>query len=226
MGGKQAHEFMCLLDVGEDTIAVCASCGYAANVDIVGDAQTCARCDGSLAWKRGVEIGNIFQLGTRYTDALGVAVADAEGIRRSVIMGSYGIGVSRLLACLVERFHDERGIAMTAATAAMDAHLVVLGRRDDALEARASSLEREASARRVELLWDDRTDLSAGERLSDADLLGATVRVTMGRNTLAEGTVELRERRSGRVHTVSADSAVDALLRLRKDILMAECSAC
>src|SRR5215212_7216564 len=128
MGGKQAHEFMCFLDAGEDTVAVCGNCGYAANVDVLGEEQNCARCGGSLEWKRGVEIGNIFQLGTRYTDALGVTVTDADGIRRSVIMGSYGIGVSRLLACLVERFHDERGIALTAATAAMDAHLVVLGR--------------------------------------------------------------------------------------------------
>ena len=226
MGGKQAHEFMCFLDVGEDTVAMCGSCGYAANVDVVGDARSCTRCEGTLEWKRGVEIGNIFQLGTRYTDALGVAVTDANGIRRSVIMGSYGIGVSRLLACLVERYHDERGIALTAATTAIDAHLLVLGRREDALEAHATSLEGAARGLGVELLWDDRADLSAGERLADADLLGATIRVTMGRDTLADGTVELRERRSGRVHTVSVDSTIDALFRLRKDILINESSGC
>src|SRR5678816_4168704 len=134
MGGKQAHEFMCFLDVGEDTVAVCGSCSYAANVDVIGHAQSCTRCGDSLERKRGVEIGNIFQLGTRYTDALGVAVTDAHGTRRSVIMGSYGIGVSRLLACLVERFHDDRGIALTAATAALDVHLVVLGRDRAGLE--------------------------------------------------------------------------------------------
>src|SRR6185436_18377262 len=126
MGGKRAHEFMCFLDVGEDTVAVCVNGDFAANVDVTGDAKCCTQCGGALDWKRGVEIGNIFQLGTRYTDALGVSVADAEGKRRSVIMGSYGIGVSRLLACLVERFHDDRGIALTAATAAFDAHIVVL----------------------------------------------------------------------------------------------------
>jgi prolyl-tRNA synthetase len=226
MGGRQAHEFMCFLDVGEDTVATCVDCDYAANVDVAGDARRCARCGGALEWKRGVEIGNIFQLGTRYTDALGVSVTDAEGKQRSVIMGSYGIGVSRLLACLVERFHDDRGIALTAATAALDAHLLVLGRRDETLESRALSLEHGARERGVELLWDDRTAVSAGEKLSDADLLGATIRVTIGRDTLADGTVELRERRSGRVHTVSADSAIDAVFRLRKDILIDESSAC
>ncbi len=226
MGGRQAHEFMCFLDVGEDTVATCVDCGYAANVDVAGDARCCARCGGALEWKRGVEVGNIFQLGTRYTDALGVSVTDAEGKQRSVIMGSYGIGVSRLLACLVERFHDDRGIALTAASAALDAHLLVLGRRDETLDSLALSLEGEARERGVELLWDDRTAVSAGEKLSDADLLGATIRVTIGRDTLADRTVELRERRSGRVHTVSVDSAIDALFRLRKDILIGESSAC
>jgi prolyl-tRNA synthetase len=226
MGGKQAHEFMCFLDVGEDTVALCVDCGGAANVDVAGDARRCATCGGALEWKRGVEVGNIFQLGTRYTDALGATVTDAEGQKRSVIMGSYGIGVSRLLACLVERFHDDRGIALTAASAAIDAHLLVLGRRDETLESRALSLEREARERGIELLWDDRSAVSAGERLADADLLGATIRVTIGRDTASDGTVELRERRSGRVHTVSADSAIDALFRLRKDILIAEGFVC
>ena len=225
MGGKRAHEFMCFLDVGEDTVAVCTVCGYAANVDVAGDTRCCAQCGGALDWKRGVEVGNIFQLGTRYTDALGVAVTDANGQRRSVTMGSYGIGVSRLLACLVERFHDERGIALTAAAAAIDAHLLVLGRRDDSRDAQASMLENQARAHGIDLLWDDRTAVSAGEKLSDADLIGATTRVTMGRDT-ADGMVELRERRSGRVHTVSVDDAVDAVFRLRKDLLIAESSAC
>ena len=141
-------------------------------------------------------------------------------------MGSYGIGVSRLLACLVERFHDDRGIALTAATTAIDAHLLVLGRRDESLESRASILEREACSRGIELLWDDRTFASAGEKLSDADLIGGAIRVTLGRDTIADGTVELRERRSGRVHTVSAGDAIDAMFRLRKDILIAESSVC
>jgi prolyl-tRNA synthetase len=216
---------MCFLDVGEDTVAVCTVCGYAANVDVAGDTRRCGQCGGALDWKRGVEVGNIFQLGTRYTDALGVAVTDANGQRRSVTMGSYGIGVSRLLACLVERFHDERGIALTAAAAAIDAHLLVLGRRDDSRDAQASMLESQARERGIDLLWDDRTAVSAGEKLSDADLIGATTRVTMGRDT-ADGMVELRERRSGRVHTVSVDDAIDAVFRLRKDLLIAESSAC
>jgi prolyl-tRNA synthetase len=218
MGGRQAHEFMCFLEVGEDTVAVCDGCDYAANHDVVGDASLCGRCGSTMTSRRGVEVGNIFQLGTRYTDALGASVLDAAGQRRSVVMGSYGIGVSRLLACLVERFHDERGIALTAATASFDAHVVVLGRDATALAARAAALEASSHTAGVELLVDDRDDLSAGERLADADLIGATIRVTLGRDTLRDGTVELRERRSGRTHVVGLDDALDAVARLRDDI--------
>jgi prolyl-tRNA synthetase len=224
MGGSVAHEFMCFLEVGEDTVAACADCGYAANVEASGETRTCSRCSGTLTFRRGVEVGNIFQLGTRYTDALGVAVTDAAGKRRSVLMGSYGIGVSRLLACLVERFHDERGIALTAATAAVDAHIVVLGRESAVLVEQAAALDHSAAACGLDMLVDDR-GASGGEQLADADLIGATIRVTLGRETLASGTVELRERRSGRVHTVSIENAVDALLRLRGDIMRSE-AAC
>jgi len=222
MGGRQAHEFMCFLDVGEDTVAVCDGCGYAANRDVVGDASQCARCGGTMTSRRGVEVGNIFQLGTRYTDALGASVLDAAGQRRSVVMGSYGIGVSRLLACLVERFHDEDGIALTAATAAFDAHVVVLGRDASALAGRAAALEGSSHAARVELLVDDRGELSAGERLADADLIGATIRVTLGRDTVRDGTVELRERRSGQTHVVAIDDTLDAVARLRDDLITRE----
>lgn len=222
MGGTKAHEFMCFLDVGEDTVAACSACGFTANLETLGAVGACTRCGGALAFKRGVEVGNTFQLGSRYTDALGATVTDAEGQRRSILMGSYGIGVSRLLACLVERFHDDRGIALTAATAAVDAHLLVLGRQHASLASLAADVEDEATTRGLEVLFDDRCGRSAGEQLSDADLIGAPIRVTIGRDTVTHGTVELRERRSGRVHTVSAENVVDALFRLRQDILIAE----
>ena len=211
MGGRRAHEFMCFLDVGEDSVVVCEGCGFAANREVVVDSERCASCGGRLGLRRGVEVGNIFQLGTRYTDALGVSVVDASGRRRSVIMGSYGIGVSRLLACLVERFHDERGIALTAATAPADLHIVTLGRERERLAEHARCIEREAEARGLSVLVDDRVWVSAGEQLADADLIGATLRVTLGSSTLARGTVEIRERRSGITYTAPIDAAVNEI---------------
>ncbi len=213
MGGRRAHEFMCFLDVGEDIVVVCDACGFAANREVVIDAL-CPKCSGTLTARRGVEVGNIFQLGTRYTDALGVYVVDSQGERRSVIMGSYGIGVSRLLACLVERFHDDGGIALPAATAPLDAHIVTLGRERELLAERAECIERETVSRGLDVLWDDR-GVSAGEQLADADLIGASLRVTLGSATTSQRTVEIRERRTGVVHTVSVDGVGEHICRLR-----------
>lgn len=219
MGGLGAHEFMCFLDVGEDTVAVCRDCGRAVNRDVIGEADVCTTCGGTVTSKRGVEVGNIFRLGTRYTDAFGATVLDATGLRRSVIMGSYGIGVSRLLACLVERFHDDRGIALTAATTPLDAHIVVLGRDRARLAAQAATLEQTASLAGLAVLLDDRGAVSAGEQLADADLIGATLRVTLGRETIRDGTVEVRERRSGRIHVATLDDVVNVVQRVRRDLL-------
>jgi prolyl-tRNA synthetase len=227
MGGRRAHEFMCVLDVGEDVVVVCEACGFAANKEVVPDESSqCHQCGGHIGLRRGVEVGNIFQLGTRYTDALGVFVIDAKGERRSVIMGSYGIGVSRLLACLVERFHDACGIALPAATAPLDIHVVVLGRDRMQLQETARSIEHEASSRGLGVLWDDRSSVSAGEQLADADLVGATLRVTLGASTTTRHTVEVRERRTGVVHTVSADNVVAEICRIRDKILRDDVAGC
>jgi prolyl-tRNA synthetase len=223
MGGRRAHEFMCFLDVGEDVVAVCDACGFAANRETLdGAGERCTRCGRHFTLRRGVEVGNIFQLGTRYTDALGVFVVDASGARRPVIMGSYGIGVSRLLACLVERFHDDRGIALTAATAPVDVHLLTFGRSREQLIVWAECIEREAVARRLDVLWDDRAGLTAGEQLADADLIGGTLRVTLGSSTVADGTAEIRERRTSVVHTVPVESVVGEICRIRERILSDE----
>ena len=230
MGGRVAHEFMCLLEVGEDTVAFCESCGCAWNIDMA-DGERCAACGGAARLERGVEVGNIFQLGTRYTDALGVRVVDAEGCERAVVMGSYGIGVSRLLATLVEQHHDERGIALTAAVASFGGHMVVLGGvgkggggwqgDEGGLMSAAADVYRRCADASLDVLWDDR-GAQAGEQLADADLIGAAVRITLGRSTLEGDQVELRERRSGRVHRVARADTAGALTALLDDLKRSE----
>jgi prolyl-tRNA synthetase len=215
MGGTLAHEFMCLLDSGEDRVVFCHHCGDAWNTEVTGDVS-CTSCGNDGETRRGVEVGNIFQLGTRYTDSLGAQATGRDGTARSVVMGSYGIGISRLLATLVEQGHDERGIALTAASAPFDAHLVVLG-PPAPLEETAQDIHSGCIAAGVQVLWDDR-GLSAGQQLVDADLVGATVRVTVGRSALDADQVELRERRSGRVHLVASADAPAAIRSLIQDI--------
>jgi prolyl-tRNA synthetase len=218
MGGTLAHEFMALLDVGEDTVAFCRGCATAVNAELLA-ATTCATCGGLLDHRCAVEVGNIFQLGTRYSEALDARAVDQHGNRQALVMGSYGIGVSRLLAVLVERHHDAAGIALTAATAAIDAHVVRIGgggRVQVAGEIYAGL--RDA---KLDVLLDDR-DAQAGEKLADADLIGGTLRVTVGSRFDRDGTVEIRERRTGITHEVARADAVSAVVRLREAILQRE----
>jgi prolyl-tRNA synthetase len=215
MGGRVAHEFVCLLEAGEDAVAICRECGDAWNAEVAGEARCCS-CGHEADLRRAVEIGNIFQLGTRYTDALGVRVTGRDGARHRLFMGSYGIGISRLLATLVEQNHDERGIALPAASVGFDAHLVVLGAANR-LESLSAELYAACSAAGVEVLWDDRGG-SAGEQLADADLVGAAVRVTVGRSAQRSGAVELRERRTGRVHSVDASDVPHFLTTVLSDL--------
>jgi prolyl-tRNA synthetase len=220
MGGTLAHEFMALLDIGEDTVAFCRACETAVNVEVL-QTVSCASCGGALDHRRAVEVGNIFQLGTKYSEALGAFAVDQRGVRRALVMGSYGIGVSRLLAVLVERHHDAAGIALTAATSAIDAHVVQIG----AGESRAARVAKEIHGglrdHGLDVLLDDR-DARAGEKFTDADLIGATLRVTAGTRVERDGTVEIRERRTGSTHNVSVADAVAAVVQLHQDILRRE----
>jgi len=222
MGGRIAHEFVCLLDVGEDTVALCDGCGDAWNTDVAGRPE-CATCNTRVTLHKAVEVGNIFQLGTRYGDAVGARVSGRDGSERRVVMGSYGIGISRLLASLVEQCHDEHGIALPAAVAAFDAHLVVLGKGAHLAGYAAEAYSACASAE-LDVLWDDR-GVTAGEQLADADLIGAPLRITVGRATESEGRVELRERRSGRVHAVDRGDVASAAATLLAELRGREAAA-
>lgn len=221
MGGTLAHEFMALLDVGEDTVAFCRACETAVNVQVLQQAVSCASCGGALDHRRAVEVGNIFQLGTRYSEPLGVFAADQRGERRPLVMGSYGIGVSRLLAVLVEQHHDAAGIALPAAAAAINAHIVQVGAADSRAAHVAAEIHTAISDRGLDVLLDDR-DARAGEKFADADLIGGTLRVTVGTRVDRDGTVELRERRTGVIHEVSVGDAVAAIMQLHQDILRKE----
>ena len=171
----------------------------------------CERCGGALRLVRGVEVGNIFQLGTRYTDALGATYLDADGTARPVVMGSYGIGVGRLLACVAEANHDERGLALPLAVAPYDVHLVRLGRGTDAdLTATTDGLYDALRAAGVEVLYDDR-EASPGVKLADADLMGMPLRLTVGPRSLKAGGVELKRRDEAEARIVPLAEAVAAV---------------
>jgi len=221
MGGTLAHEFMALLDVGEDTVAFCRTCETAVNIEVLQQAVSCASCGGALDHRRAVEVGNIFQLGTKYSEALGAFAVDQSGVRRALVMGSYGIGVSRLLAVLVEQHHDAAGIALTAATAAVDVHIVQIGRAESQAARVAEEIYARLEGKDLDVLLDD-SEARAGEKFADADLIGGTLRLTVGARAEREGKVELRERRTGATHEVAVADAASAVVRAREDILRRE----
>lgn len=159
------------------------------------DGDACPRCGAPLRAVRGVEVGNIFKLGTRYSTALGCTFLDKDRQEKPVIMGSYGIGTGRLLACIAEEHHDEAGLIWPVSVAPFQVHLVLLAGKGDKPEIidAAESLYQELNQAGIEVLFDDRAE-SPGVKFNDADLLGMPIRLTVGERGLAQGAVEFKRR--------------------------------
>ncbi|GIG38465.1 proline--tRNA ligase [Cellulomonas phragmiteti] len=167
---------------------------------------------GPLELARGIEIGHIFQLGRKYAQALGLTVLDQNGKAQVVTMGSYGIGVTRVLAALAEANHDERGLAWPAHVAPAHVHVVATG-KDAAVFEAAEALATTLSSRGVEVLYDDRPKVSPGVKFADAELLGVPLVVVVGRG-LADGVVEVRPRVGGTAEQVPVSTAADRVAEL------------
>ena len=176
------------------------------DIAVAGEGAACPTCGTPMRTARGVEIGNIFQLGTRYSDAMGCTYQDEAGQARPVVMGSYGIGVGRLLACIAEEHHDDFGLCWPISVAPYQVHLVLL-RGDSASEAVAEQLYVDLQRAGVEVLFDDRTE-RPGVKFMDADLIGLPLRVTVGDRALKRGGVELKHRTSKDVALVPMAEAV------------------
>ena len=165
---------------------------------------------GPLHLARGIEIGHIFELGRKYSQALGLTVLDENGKARVVTMGSYGIGVSRVMAALAEANHDDKGLSWPVQIAPYHVQVLATGKDQavfDVAEQIASSLDADG----VEVLYDDRRKVSAGVKFADAELLGLPYTLVVGRDLAKEGTVEIRDRRSGERRSVPADAAATEL---------------
>jgi prolyl-tRNA synthetase len=162
------------------------------------EGDTCPHCGGRLRFETAIELGHIFKLGTRYSKPFDAMFLDESGREQAIVMGSYGIGLERTIAAVVEQHHDEHGIVWPAALAPYDVHVVALPGAESQAEEAAAIL----SGAGTDVLLDDR-DLRAGEKFADADLIGLPRRVTVGRKTLEDGKVDLRDRGTGeerRIH--------------------------
>ncbi len=179
----------------------------------VRDGDPCPNCDdGVLETARGIEMGHIFQLGRKYAEALDLRVLDENGKLVTVTMGSYGIGVSRAVAAIAEDNNDELGLVWPRAIAPADVHIVATG-KDQAVFEAATALADALAARGIDVLYDDRPKVSPGVKFKDAELIGVPTIVTVGRG-LADGTVEVKDRRTGEREEVAVGSAADHLVAL------------
>lgn len=226
IGGEGgSHEFVALAEIGEDTIVSCSKCSYAVNMELtvrvsdesdsaprpIQEGDSCPRCsDGSLLLSKGTEVGHVFKLGTKYSEPLGAHVADANGHEKPLLMGCYGIGLSRLLSTVVEQHHDDSGIVWPAAIAPYQVHIISLHATADDIQLRlASSLYARLCAAGVEVLLDDREE-RPGVKLKDADLIGIPIRIVVGRGA-AQGVVEWKERTSTGSEQLSSEDALGRL---------------
>ena len=193
---------------------------FVADIAASDDGHPCIECGASLRTSRGVEVGNIFQLGTRYGDAAGARFLDETGAERPIWMGSYGIGSGRLLACVAEEHHDEAGLRWPMSVAPFDVHLIPLGPAADAAARRAERIHDDLEAAGLEVLLDDR-DERAGVKFTDADLIGIPIRVIVARRALAAGGAELRVRDGREPRIVPVADLAGVLADTRAELLAA-----
>jgi prolyl-tRNA synthetase len=156
------------------------------------EGDTCPVCGGKLQFETAIEVGHIFKLGTRYSKPLGATFVDEDGQEKPLVMGSYGIGLARVIAATVEQSHDENGIIWPASIAPYDVHVVVVKGAEEIGEQAAAALD----AAGLDVLLDDR-DLRPGEKFADADLLGIPIRITAGKKSLEDGAVDVKDRATG-----------------------------
>jgi prolyl-tRNA synthetase len=182
------------------------------------DGDACPQCaQGKLYGLRAIEIGHIFKLGTRYTEALDGLVQDEAGQQRPMVMGCYGIGVSRMIAAIVEQSHDERGIIWPRSVAPFEVVVLLLDPHEDELCRIADRLHDQLQEMGIRVLLDDRSE-RAGVKFHDAELVGYPLRAVIGKRTKETGQIELQRRRDGVDDTVSVDTAADTVVEMLQDL--------
>ncbi|HYG68312.1 MAG TPA: His/Gly/Thr/Pro-type tRNA ligase C-terminal domain-containing protein, partial [Anaeromyxobacteraceae bacterium] len=193
--------------------------GKVAELRTVQAGEGCPKCDGTLDVYKALEIGHIFKLGTKYSESMHATVLDAEGKQVPIVMGSYGIGVERILAAAIELRHDDNGIVFPMTIAPFHATVLTLGPEPELARA-AEELVQALAKAGVEVLFDDREE-RAGVKFKDADLLGIPIRISVGRKGLAEGKVELKLRSGKAVELVPQSDVAAKAAALVRDALAA-----
>ncbi len=222
MGGKISHEFQMVSDIGEDTIYTCSGCDYRANKEVLTDKDAddilvCPKCGAKLDKLRGVEVGNIFQLGDKYTKSMNVSYTDENGKKQTPIMGCYGIGVSRVLGCLLEQSENEAKAVFNMAVAPYKVHIIAIG-EGESVEL-AQKLYNDLKSAGIDVIVDT-TDDRAGSKFANADLIGAPIRAIISPKNIEAGVFEMKY--SGLLREYPEQIKINEIFKGVKDIITKE----
>jgi prolyl-tRNA synthetase len=196
MGGNVSHEFMVPAESGEDLVWRCPKCKFVKSFQEEKE-EICPKCAVRLEKVNTIEVGHIFKLGTKYSSLLGANFIDADGKLKPIIMGCYGIGVSRLIAAIIEQNHDNQGIIWPLEISPFKVIILALDITDKKILTKAHNIYDELTKEGIEVLFDDR-DERAGVKFKDADLLGISLQIVIGKDSLKKNTVELKIRRTNK----------------------------
>src|SRR4030042_2376870 len=206
MGGDVSHEFMMLCPTGEDKILFCQKCDFATSKEAD---KKCPKCSSPLKEGRSIENGHVFKLGTKYSQSMGAYFVDKDGQKKLIWMGCYGIGLGRLMATVVEAHHDEKGIIWPKEIAPYQVHLIELKSKN--LKLAGEKVYQELQAKGIDVLYDDREDVSAGVKFADADLIGLPVRLVVSEKT--KDKIEWKNRDSQKTELLTLPEVIKKLTR-------------
>ena len=211
---KFSHEFQAITEAGEDTIYLDEKKKIAVNKEVYNDEvlKELGLDKKDLVEKKAIEVGNIFSLGTRFSEPFDLTYKDEKGEEKLVIMGSYGIGLSRLMGTIVEILSDDKGIVWPASIAPFKVYLIEITSNNSKVKETAEDIYKKLTDKGVEVLFDDR-DTRAGEKFNDSDLIGVPLRIVVSEKGIDAGTIEVKERKNGNVSMLKEDD----LLKFAKE---------
>jgi prolyl-tRNA synthetase len=212
MGGDVSHEYMLITECGEDKLVICQGCDFKANQEIIeGNSNKCPLCGGTVSYVNGIEVGNIFQLGTKYTKSMNVTYLDKDGKAQFPIMGCYGIGIDRLIASIAEATADKNGLCWPVSVAPW--HVIItsiLPDKNSDVKEKADEVYNILKDNGIEVLYDDRNN-RAGDKFSDAELLGIPMQIIISPRSIEGKSLEIKNRKTGESKFIRYDELLDTV---------------
>jgi len=213
IGGEVSHEFLIPADSGEEKFLVCPACDFGTTQE----EAKCPNCGDSLEEKRGIEVGHIFQLGTKYSESMKAYFVDKDGEEKPLIMGCYGIGIGRTMAAAIEACHDEKGIQWPLSISPYEVVIIPVNWRKAEQRKAAEEIYQELKKRDFEVVIDDR-EFSAGYKFSEADLIGFPLQVIVGEKMSQEGKIEIKVRQNNERWETKKEEVLTLLLKLKEEL--------